>query len=648
MNAPLRFCFGLHLHQPVGNFQSVFQQHLDEVYRPLLRALMAGEAWPVALHLSGPLLEWFDAHAPDFVDEIGRYVADGHLELLAAGHDEPILAVLPRADRLEQVLRHREHLKQRFGAIASGLWLTERVWEPTLPEELAAAGIRFAIVDDRHFVVSGFPREQLHQHFLTESGGHRLALFPIDEKLRYLVPFRPPEELAEYLRSLRAAGHELAVLADDGEKFGGWPGTLQWVYADGWMERFLATLRELRDSGEVILSRFDAALDATPSGGLAYLPSASYREMEGWSLPPVPSRALLRIEDEWGPGRLAGVEGGLLRGSHWRNFLVKYPESNRMHKLMLALSALCRERGEPAEARRAIGRAQCNDAYWHGVFGGLYLDFLRGAIWHQLATAEAILREGEPLTAESVDLDADGQPELWIHSSRISALVAPHRGGAVEFLLDLVTLENLLNAMTRHEEAYHVTVTTVTHGAVGPVIHEVAGAPSIHDLEALTERPPIDRETRAMFVDRLIAATATRDDFIAGTVPVLHSWAGTTLAATWQVSPSTVSIELTRSDLVKQLHFDADGTVRCDWQWHAPDEMRSTGGWFTTELSLSAVLEIDAPGADRWEYPIETVAKSEKGFDRTIQGTALVLRWPLNAGRASVTARRPAASAPAS
>ena len=656
MTPPLRFCFGLHLHQPVGNFESVFEQHLAEVYRPLLRALMVGEAWPVAMHLSGPLLEWFDAHAPDFVDEIGGHAAAGHLELLAAGHDEPILAVLPRDDRLEQLLRHREHLRSRFGVDATGLWLTERVWEPTLPEELAQAGIRFAIVDDRHFVVSGYPREKLHAHFATESGGHRVALFPIDENLRYLVPFRPPEELASYLRGLRAQGHQLAILADDGEKFGGWPGTRQWVYAEGWMDRFLTILRELRDRGEVVLSRFDDALTSTPSGGLAYLPSASYREMEGWSLPPMPARALLRLEEEWGSGRLAGIEGGLLRGSHWRNFLVKYPESNRMHKLMLALSALCRERGDPAEVRRAVARAQCNDAYWHGVFGGLYLDFLRGAIWHQLATAEALLRAGEPLAVEALDFDADGHHELWIHSAHLSALVAPSRGGAVEFLLDLDARANLLNAITRHEEAYHVT--TLTSGQVvrsegsihilRPVDQAAKGAPSIHDLEALTERPPIDTEFRAMFVDRLLYPTTTRDDFIAGRVPVLRSWAREPMANRWTVAPDVAEIRLGGAGLHKTLRFSADGAVQCDWQWEAAAELTSHGGWFSTELSISSPFDIDAPGAERWEYPIETVAKSEKGFDRTIQGTALVFRWPLAAGRASLTARRSSASAPAS
>ena len=138
---PLRFCFALHLHQPVGNFDSVFSDHLADVYRPLLRHLMEGEAWPVTIHVSGPLLDWLEVNAADFVDELGRHVADRRIELLAAGYDEPILAVPSRPDRVEQVVRHRAHLARRFGVDVTGLWLTERVWEPTLPEDLVEAGI---------------------------------------------------------------------------------------------------------------------------------------------------------------------------------------------------------------------------------------------------------------------------------------------------------------------------------------------------------------------------------------------------------------------------------------------------------------------------------------------------------------------------
>ena len=489
--APIRFAFGLHLHQPVGNFDHVFAQHVDDVYRPVLDALADREFLPAVFHLSGPLLEWLEQHEPAYLDRLGRLVADGRIELLLAGFYEPVLASLPRPDRNEQIRWMHEAVRRRFGVDARGLWLTERVWEPELAADLADAGVRYALVDDRHFLVTGFKAEQLHAPFWTESDGKRVALFPIDERLRYLIPFRPPEETADYLRELRGGGHGLAVLADDGEKFGGWPGTKEWVYGKGWLDRFMATIGGLVDQGEVVLTRLDDALDAVPSGGIAYLPTASYREMEAWSLPPDGALRLARLEHDVGEGRIAGPDGALIRGAHWRNFLVKYPESNRMHKKMMALSALARRAGDPPSVRRAIGRAQCNDAYWHGVFGGLYLPHLRDAIWRNLAEAEAALRGGEGLAWDVLDLDGDGNDEIWVHSPAFALVVSPARGGAVEEYTVFSNGINYANTLTRRLEVYHDRAPADMAASES----SDGGAPSIHDLEAgirLDARPPLD------------------------------------------------------------------------------------------------------------------------------------------------------------
>ncbi len=399
MTSPLRFVFGLHLHQPVGNFDHVMADHVRDVYRPIIERATAAGFFPLTLHVSGPLLEWLEQHDTAWLDMIGRLAADRHLELLLAGFDEPILASLPRPDRLEQIGRMRDYLKRRFGVQATGLWLTERVWQPELAADLAEAGVEYALVDDRHFLVCGFQHQELHRPHYTESDGCRVGLLAIDERLRYLIPFRPPEETAAYLRQLRAEGHGLAILADDGEKFGGWPGTKDWVYGSGWLDSFLQTMEQLTSAGEIQLSTGQDAFRQVASGGLAYLGTASYREMEKWALPPEAQRNLTKLEEELGPKDLE-ASASFVRGGHWHHFLVKYPESNRMHKTMIALSTLSRRRGDPPEARRAIGRAQCNDAYWHGVFGGLYLPHLRNAIWRQLAIAERVLRQGEALAYE--------------------------------------------------------------------------------------------------------------------------------------------------------------------------------------------------------------------------------------------------------
>jgi len=191
---PVLFTFGLHAHQPEGNFGHVFEEHLRDVYGPFLRRAVDGDLLPLTLHLSGPLLDWLQANGSGYLDLIGELASAGKLELLLAGYHEPILPSLQPEDRVEQIAWMRDALKGLFGVDASGLWLTERVWEPELAADLVDAGVRYVIVDDRHFVAAGFPREALHAPFRTEASGKSLGVFAIDEKLRYMIPFHAPED----------------------------------------------------------------------------------------------------------------------------------------------------------------------------------------------------------------------------------------------------------------------------------------------------------------------------------------------------------------------------------------------------------------------------------------------------------------------
>jgi hypothetical protein len=399
----------------------------------------------------------------------------------------------------------------------------------------------------------------------------------------------------------------------------------------------MGTIRGLAERGEVRLSTFAEALREVPSGGIAYLPTASYREMESWSLPPEAALRLVRLERDLGEDRMNGPDGSLVRGAHWRNFLVKYAESNRMHKKMLALSALCRRAGDPPEARRAIGRAQCNDAYWHGVFGGLYLPHLREAIWRNLSEAEGRLRHGQSLAWEVFDFDGDGHDEIWLHSEHFSAVVSPWRGAALEDYTVFRTGINYAAALTRRLEAYHVTAVELHEASQG-----ADGAPSIHDLEEgfrLHEQPPVDREDRALLVDRVLTSGLSLEAYARGDYQPVLSWAR--VPAAYEVVRTGDAAELRCSlpaggqQLAKTLRFEPDGRVQVSYAWD-----RAVGGaddLFATELSLFRPLEVVGhPDSERWVFPVETVAKSERGLDRTLQGESVTLRWPVALGMARV------------
>src|SRR2546425_5762469 len=94
MTAPLRFVFGLHLHQPVGNFDHVMADHVRDVYRPIIERATAAGFFPLTLHVSGPLLEWLQQDHSAWLGVAGRPSAPSLLEVVVARLAEPLLPSL--------------------------------------------------------------------------------------------------------------------------------------------------------------------------------------------------------------------------------------------------------------------------------------------------------------------------------------------------------------------------------------------------------------------------------------------------------------------------------------------------------------------------------------------------------------------------
>ncbi|RMF86285.1 MAG: DUF1925 domain-containing protein, partial [Nitrospirae bacterium] len=471
----IQLLFGIHCHQPVGNFDRVIAREVERAYAPFLEVVEDFPDFHFSAHYSGWLLRWIADHRPEVVERLARLVARGQVELLTGGFYEPVLAAIPRPDRRAQIERHQAFLEERFGVRARGLWLTERVWEPELVSDLEACGIEYVTVDDYHFQSAGFDRRELSGCFLTEDAGSRVAVFPIDMVLRYLTPFHPPEEAVAYLLEAHERwGWEAATIADDGEKYGTWPGTHDLVYGERWLARFLELV--CREPG-IRAATFSEHRATHPPRGLCYLPNTSYFEMGEWSLPAEQAVRLHHlVAEQEAAGRLEAVKP-LLAGGIWKGFFVKYPEANRMHKRAIALSRRIAALGEgaPAEAAEALYTAQANDAYWHGVFGGLYLPHLRHTVWRHLNRCEALLPPAPE--RELRDEDGDGREELHLRSDRLHCTVDAAAGGVVVELSDLESGVNFGATLARRFEHYHATAAkgAEMEGEGAETIHHTAG-----------------------------------------------------------------------------------------------------------------------------------------------------------------------------
>ena len=531
MSPSLRLVFAIHDHQPVGNFDGVFEQACRDAYEPFLDVIDDFPEIPITMHISGSLLEWLEVHRPDLVERVRDAVAHFRMEILGGPYFEPILAAIPSCDRVGQIKAYKHHLEHLFQTKVRGMWVPERVWEPNFAFDIAQADIEYTILDDSHFRWAGFSDDKLHGYYLTEDNGELLKVFPNDEHLRYTIPWADPEESIKYLREMaeKFPGTIVSV-GDDGEKFGSWPGTYEHVYTKGWMRNFFQALRDNSEWLKVVT--MSQAVDEVSPRGKVYLPNASYREMTEWALPTDQQIAYKQITEgkedqpEW------QVAKPFIRAGFWRNFLVKYPESNEMYCRSQEISQRLQrikqtdvavERPDLVHlAEMELYRGQCNCPFWHGAFGGLYLPHLRNAIYKHLIAADGLLDQLEGRTKDWVSISADdynldARKEVRMAGDRVVAYLSPARGGHLYELDVRGAKVNLLATMNRRPEPYHQSI--IDAGGQSDDVDDVDfnTHEGIRVKQAdLDKQIAYDRWPRKSLVDHFLRPGVTLEEFQAG------------------------------------------------------------------------------------------------------------------------------------
>lgn len=670
MTGKVLFIMGLHSHQPVGNFDFIVEDATRECYHPFLETLERYPQIRTSLHYSGVLLEWLRRNRPETFDLLGRLVESGQVEMMGGAFYEPVLVMIPDRDKSGQIRKQSEYIEEHFGVKPEGLWLAERVWEQCLVKPIADSGLSYVALDDSHFKFAGLGREDLSGYYVTEDRGRMLNVFPMDELLRYYIPFQDPEKTIEYLGTFaRGDGPALVTYADDGEKFGSWPGTHKHVYADGWLERFFKLLTDNADWIEFVT--FSEAQARVRPSGRVFLPDASYREMMKWVLPVDTQHeyedlvADLKAKGGWERAKF------FVKGSFWRSFRAKYPEANEMYSKMMLVSEkvaqLARTGGRYEEARDELYQGQCNCSYWHGVFGGLYLPHLRSAVYEHLIAAENIADEelkGKRNWCDSqvIDYNFDRRPEVILSSPHLSLYVVPHRGGHLAELDDRDRETNLLGVMTRREEAYHRTVLR-KHREGNQEGGDVA---SIHDsivfkTEGLGKMLQYDAYKREGFIDHVLDGNVTPEEFAAGNFVELGDFVEGEYEFEVSKHRKTQRLILTRDGGIqageervplgirKEITLGAkDAAFAVEYELMGPTD-RAVSFVFGVETCYSQLqtpnsnvksrksMDFQVSGlefrvtfsepADVWTFPLETVSQSEGGVEAVHQGTVVLAHW---------------------
>lgn len=651
---------GIHCHQPVDNFSWVVDEAIKKCYLPFIKGVLPHKHFRFSVHFSGWLLEYIEKNSKELFSMLKTLAKENRIEFSSGGFYEPILASIPSKDRVDQIKKLNKYIKKSFGKTPTSMWLTERVWEDSIIEDIKQCGIESIFVDDYHFFTAGFEENDIDRYFITEGGGESINVFPISKELRYAIPFRPVEELDAFFEDFFAK-KSVGVLYDDGEKFGVWPGTYDWIYKDKWLEKFMKFLEEKK----IKCSTFSEYASAHRPKGIAYLPTVSYYEMGEWSLPSKAAFDFEVLKDSLKEEQKDKNIDMFVKGGIWKNFFVKYYESNKLHKRVLGLSK-ARAGLKNAEFDDLVFKAECNDVFWHGVFGGVYLPNLRDNAYRFVASAENLryARLDTPV-AFMEDINLDGIDEIKAVCEDVIFCIDIAKGGSISEMIDRKTLHNFQNSMTRYKESYHYKALEAISGKGEG--HSHGGIDTIHSmdinkLKSYQDMLVFDSYVKNSFLDHITDYSLSLENFYDGSFRRYSDFIGTPFEYV-SIEKDRVVIDalgeikgeqsfgakiekdfaLLNDGIEFEIKLDSscDYNLRyvCEFNLHFQNQEEvDIGGLgeidrhiFKAQKSIvlkdnslkrEIVIEFDRD-VEFFVYQVSTLSQSESGFDMTKQGYSI-------------------------
>ena len=672
------FLFGIHNHQPVGNDPFVFNKVFEDCYSPFLEVLKSFPEIRCNVHFSGPLYDWILENKSEYIKTLREMSKKGQIEIAGGGYYEPILPIISDKDKLAQIRLMNDFIKKEFGKTPNGMWLAERIWEPQLASIINKSNLKYTFLDDVHFRSAGVCDKELTGYYTTENDAKSIAVFPINKTLRFKIPFSRAEESVALIKSFSKKEDVLVTLFDDGEKFGSWPWTYDWIYTKGWLKKFFSLLIKNNKSIETITA--SEALKKFRSKGLIYLPTSSYPEMDEWTMASQEFLYYKELKDRLKKYPDYGKLRNYLRAGFFRNFFVKYPRANYMHKKMLYLSENIHKKTnckKDKEIFQDLYKAQCNCGYWHGLFGGFYYGNIRAAIYENLIKAEKELDKKyykNSLIVQKADFDFDGLPEIIVKNKHLISSFSA-RGGT---LLELSYKDknfNLLNTITRQEESYHNKIKDSNkkkkkdkrikkgeliydkYERLGLVDHLLDKKITLDNFNKQQKFKTLSGDVYELDVDKIVGTghcpVPTAGEFRKKSVDLNYKYKSNNLEFTKKITINKnaeikVEYNFTKNDLLKKYNFGTEFNIffespryvkfyseEKELALNKKSRLRKIKKLKIADNFKGIYLQFDFDEADVFIIPIYSIANSQDGPEKVFQ-EASVLFIPLLRGTGGV------------
>jgi alpha-amylase len=319
-------------------------------------------------------------------------------------------------------------------------------------------------------------------------------------------------------------------------------------------------------------------------------------------------------------------------------------------------------------------KAQCNCAYWHGIFGGLYLPHLRHAIYKNLIEAEIQSEVRSPKSEVKVlDFDKDGYDEIIFANGNFNIYAKPSYGGAITEIDFKPACYNLTDVLTRRFEAYHkkVDIAVIKSDVAQKKLETIHGVYYTKEAE-LQKYLKYDWYNRYSLIDHFFHSTTTLEKFSDCEYGELGDFVNQPYKSEAPVRKSKIvltrdghlwtekgplpvqvvkSISSSKSDIIagykiknnssieKEIWFGCEFNLamsspddeNCFYKMGDRKEKFNTKTCFekTSLLKISDKnlnLNLNLTSSDLfdfWVFPIWTISLSEGGFEKTYQGSSV-------------------------
>ncbi len=316
--------------------------------------------------------------------------------------------------------------------------------------------------------------------------------------------------------------------------------------------------------------------------------------------------------------------------------------------------------GHGEAARTALYKAQCNCAYWHGVFGGLYSHHLRSAIFENLIQAEKLLAESSMSRVSRYEEESFNSGNRWrVSQENLTSFFNPARGAAMEEVDWLPASLNLMCNLRRRPEPYHEILSE------SPFRFFRKEAPlSIHRFLGIKDKNMsrtlvYDTDCKLSFMDHFFSGEVSLEEFKGMSYREAGDFVGAPYEASaadglvfqrqGMVTTDTVSGSIhLKKEIVAQ---GAQGlTVRYTLENMSENSLQFVFGtefnFSIYDASVSTGLSEEATSKkifqDAWSgvqielsaaqamhslcVPIETISESESGMEKTHQGLSILFQ----------------------